>query len=189
VNENPELGRDLDDIGGLADLPGLKTVRDQLAERIVVLRAEQARRNAGAEIRRTAWKNLVFTGGPGTGKSRAAAAVARGYRDLGLLSLGHTAEVAAADLIASELQETARLVDEAACLIPGGVLMITGAHAWDDLPDHGHQMLCCLYQLLTQVRDRAREALAVILAGRAGRGLVRQTCSAVHGQFLGCTAL
>src|SRR2546423_6710435 len=100
MNGNPEVDRDGDDIGGLAGLPGLKAVRDQLAERIAVLRAEQARRNAGAEIRRTAWKNLVFTGGPGTGKSRAAAAVAWGDRDLGLLSLGHTAEVAAADLTA-----------------------------------------------------------------------------------------
>jgi len=88
VNGNPKLDRDSDDSGGLADLPGPKAVRDQLAERIAVLQAEQARRNAGMEVRRPAWKNLVFTGGPGTGKSRAAAAVARDYRDLGLLSLG-----------------------------------------------------------------------------------------------------
>jgi hypothetical protein len=45
--------------------------------------------------------------------------------------------------------------------------MITDAHAWYDLPDHGRQMLGCLYQLLTQIRDRVREDLAVILAGRA----------------------
>jgi hypothetical protein len=32
----------------------MKSVRDQLTERITVLRAEQARRNAGAEIRRPA---------------------------------------------------------------------------------------------------------------------------------------
>jgi SpoVK/Ycf46/Vps4 family AAA+-type ATPase len=78
VNGNPELGQDSDDIGGLGGLPGLKAVRDQLAERITVLQAEQARRNAGAVIRKPAWKNLVFTGGPGTGKSRAAVAVAQG---------------------------------------------------------------------------------------------------------------
>jgi hypothetical protein len=28
------------------------------------------------------------------------------------------------------------------------------------LPDHGQQMLRCLYQLLTQIRDRVREDLA-----------------------------
>ena len=52
MNGNSKLGQDSDDIGGLGGLPGLKAVRDQLAERITVLQAEQARRNAGAEIRR-----------------------------------------------------------------------------------------------------------------------------------------
>ncbi len=49
-------------------------------------------------VTRRSWKNLVFTGGPGTGKSRAAAAVARTCRELGVLSSGHLAEVTAADL-------------------------------------------------------------------------------------------
>ena len=63
-----------------------------------MLRAEQARRRAGIEIARPAWKNLVFTGGPGAGKSRAARALARLYKDLGLLTYGHLIEIAAADL-------------------------------------------------------------------------------------------
>lgn len=57
-------------LGELAALPGLETVTEQLAPLIAVLRAEQARRQVGITIRRPAWKNLVFTGGPGTGKSR-----------------------------------------------------------------------------------------------------------------------
>jgi ATPase family protein associated with various cellular activities (AAA) len=141
-------------------------VRDQLAARIAVLQAEQDRRAAGAQIPRPAWKNLVFTGGPGTGKSRAAAAVAQGYQNLGLLSLGHVAEVAAEDLAVPKPWAAARLVDEAARHVPGGVLMITAAHAWYDLPGHGQQMIRCLYQLLTQVRDHVREDLAVFLAGQ-----------------------
>jgi len=60
------------DTGELAALPGLETVTKQLTGLITVLRAEQARRQAGIEITRPAWKNIVFTGGPGTGKSRAA---------------------------------------------------------------------------------------------------------------------
>ncbi|HEY1002757.1 MAG TPA: hypothetical protein VGD83_24265, partial [Streptosporangiaceae bacterium] len=52
----------------------LETVTGQIADLIVVLRAEQARRRAGIEIHRPAWKNLIFTGGPG--KSRAARALA-----------------------------------------------------------------------------------------------------------------
>jgi hypothetical protein len=166
VNGSSSLDQCSGDIGGLAGLSGLKTVREQLAARIAV-QAEQACRAVGVEVRRPAWKNLVFTGGPGTGKSRAAAAVARDYRDLGLLPLGHVAEVAAADLADKKPWEAARLVDEAAGRIRGGVLMITEAHGWYDLPDHGRQMLRCLYQLLNQVRDRHREDLAVILAGQA----------------------
>jgi len=70
----------------------------QLAPLITVLRAEQGRRKAGIAISRPAWKNLVFTGGPGTGKSRAAAATARLYRDLGLLRYGNLIEIPAIDL-------------------------------------------------------------------------------------------
>jgi hypothetical protein len=69
LNGGSKLDQDSEDISELTDLPGLKAVMDQLAARIAVLQAEQARRNAGVAVRRPAWKNLVFTGGPGTGKS------------------------------------------------------------------------------------------------------------------------
>jgi hypothetical protein len=86
------------DTGGLAALAGLEMAAGQLAPLITVLRAEQGRRKAGIAISRPAWKNLVFTGGPGTGKSRAAAATARLYRDLGLLRYGNLIEITAIDL-------------------------------------------------------------------------------------------
>ena len=87
------------DTGGLAALAGLEMAAGQLTPLVTVLRAEQARRTAGIAISRPAWKNLVFTGGPGTGKSRAAAAIARLYRDLGVLSCGNLIELHAADLV------------------------------------------------------------------------------------------
>ncbi len=66
--------------GERGQLTGLDTVTQQLTGLITVLRAEQARRQAGIEITRPAWKNLVFTDGPGTGKSRAGRCVARTYQ-------------------------------------------------------------------------------------------------------------
>jgi hypothetical protein len=46
--------------------------------------------------------------------------------------------------------------------------MITGAHAWHDLPDRGQHLLRCLYQILTEARKYHGDELAVILAGQAG---------------------
>ena len=46
--------------------------------------------------------------------------------------------------------------------------MITGAHAWHDLPGRGQHLLRCLYQLLTEARKYHGDELAVILAGQAG---------------------
>lgn len=169
VNGAPGLDQDRGrDMGGLASLAGLETVSEQLAGRIAVLRAEQARRQAGAVVMRAAWKNLVFTGGPGSGKTRAARAVTRIYGELGLLSLGHLCEIAAADLLGTTLQETGTLVGEAARRAAGDLLMISDAHTWYRLPDRGRHLLRCLYKELTDSRDHSGGQLAVILAGRAG---------------------
>jgi hypothetical protein len=159
-------GQDMDELAGL---PGLEPVHAQLVGWIAVIRAELARREAGIAVGRPVWKNLVFTGGPGTGKSRAARAVARIYQKLGLMGLGHVTEMAAADLTGTKLTETAILMREAFNrAAAGGMLMINGAHAWSALPDGGQQALRCLYQELTRSRDGDRDALAVILAGQAG---------------------
>jgi len=155
------------DLGGLAGLPGLDPVAGQLGERIAVLRAEQARRQAGLAIKRPAWKNLVFTGGPGSGKTRAARAVTRIYTELGLLAFGHLREIAVADLVGTALQETGTLVAEAARRASGDLLMINDAHTWHRLPDRGRHLLHCLYKELTDSRDHSAGQLAVILAGKA----------------------
>jgi hypothetical protein len=58
VNGAPGLDQDCRrDVGRLASLPGLEMVSDQLAGLIAVLRAEQARRQAGTAVTRAAWKN------------------------------------------------------------------------------------------------------------------------------------
>jgi hypothetical protein len=181
LNGPPRLEQD---IGGLAALPGLQAVTEQLAGLITVLRAEQARCQAGIAISRPAWKNLVFTGGPGVGKSRAARAVARTYHELGLLAYGQLIEIAAADLTGTTPRETGILVGTA--LKPAGDLfMITDAHTWHDLPDCGQHVLRCLYQKLTEARQVHRhDELAIILAGRAAplRDLLR-TSPALAARF------
>jgi hypothetical protein len=63
---------------------------------------------------RPTWKNLVFTGPPGSGKSRTAVALGQAYRKLGVLSDGRVLQVASADLVGAGPEETGKLVGEAA---------------------------------------------------------------------------
>src|SRR6266480_4638258 len=104
---------------------------------------------------------------PGTGKSRAAAAIAGLYRDLGVLRYGNLIEIPALDLPDPTARDTAAQVTEAV-KVTGDLVMITGAHAWHDLPGHGQHLLRCLYQILTEARKFHGDELAVILAGQAG---------------------
>ena len=152
---------------GVAGLLDRETVQGPLNDVIAALEAQQSRRAAGSAIRRPVWKNLVFTGGPGTGKSRAAIAAGQDYRRLGVLSTGHVIEAAAADLVGAGPGETAKLLAEAIRPASGGILMINAAHDWQRLPDHGQQVLRRLYEQLTEYRNERRDELAVILAGQA----------------------
>jgi hypothetical protein len=152
---------------GVSGLQGLDSVRRQLAPVIAVLKAEQSRRSAGSEVRRRAWKNLVFTGGPGSGKSRTALAVGQTYQKLGVLSNGRVLQLAAADLAGTGPEETGKLVAEAFRLATGGILMINDAHVWARLPDHGEQVLRRLYENLNDSRDLFDLEVAVIMAGQA----------------------
>ncbi len=129
-----------DPLADLAGLPGLTTVKEQITGLIAVAEAERARREAGTSVGPT-WKNLVFTGEPGTGKSLVAAILARIYRDLGVLSSGHLVEVARADLAGESLSETRTLVRAAVNRATGGVLLISTAHEPGSEPARDRQAL------------------------------------------------
>jgi hypothetical protein len=152
----------------LATLPGLETITGQIADLIAVLRAEQARRQAGIEIRRPARKNLVFTGGPGTGKFRTARALARLYKGPGPADPRAPHRDRRRGPGRCHPRDTATQVAEA--IKPrGALLLITGADTWHDLPDRGQHLLGCLYQQMTAAhRDREGHPgeLAIILSGR-----------------------
>ena len=152
---------------GVSGLQGLEVVRSQLDGVIAVMKAEQARAKAGSAVRRRVWKNLVFTGGPGSGKSRTAIALGQTYRKLGVLSSGRVQQLAAADLAGSGPEETGKLAGEAFRLATGGILMVSDAHAWYRLPGHGDQVLRRVYEKLSEYRDELNAEVAVILAGEA----------------------
>ena len=103
----------------------------------------------------------------GRHESRAATAIARLYQDLGVLRYGNLIEIPAIDLAGATPRYTATQIREAV-KVTGDLVMITGAHAWHDQPDHGQHILRCPYQVLTEARKFHGDELAVILAGQAG---------------------
>ena len=151
-----------DPLADLAALPGLATVKADIAGLIAAVQAEQARRAAGMTAR-PAWRNLVLAGGPGTGKSRVAAIVGRIYRDLGVLTSGHLVEVTRADLIGEYAQGSSALVRAAVNRALGGVLLISDAHdCGGGPPDRDRAATRALQELITGYRGGN---LVVILAG------------------------
>jgi SpoVK/Ycf46/Vps4 family AAA+-type ATPase len=145
----------------LLALPGLDSVRAQLDAVIAVAKAEQARQAAGVTVR-PGWKNLVFAGGPGTGKSRVAAALAQTYRLLDILPTARLHEVTRADLAGDSTSETSRLCEEAFDHTERGILLISDAHLPGDNPVQDRHVLRLLEKHLAARRDGG---LVVILAG------------------------
>jgi hypothetical protein len=99
--------------------------------------------------------------------SGTAIAIARLYCDLGVLHYGNLIEIPTADLPGATTRDTAAQIRESV-KVTGDLVMITGAHAWHDLPGHGQHILRCLYQILTEARKFHGDELAVILSGQAG---------------------
>jgi hypothetical protein len=149
-------------LADLAALPGLTTVKEEIAGLIAAVQAERARGAAGMNVR-PAWKNLVLAGGPGTGKSRVAAIAGRLYRDLGVLTSGHLVEVTRADLIGESAQGGSALVRAAVNRALCGVLLISDARdCGDATPARDRAATRTLQELVTEYRGGN---LVVILAG------------------------
>ena len=163
LGEQPRgrAGQAGDPVAELAALPGLRSVREQLEPLINAVRAERARRAAGIDLQ-PAWKNLVFTGPPGTGKTRVAAILGRIYRQIGLLPGGNLTEITRADLSGDYSYETSRLVAAAMDRAAGGVLLISDAHLPGSTSSEDARALRLLDQQLTASRGGD---LIVILAG------------------------
>lgn len=152
-----------DPVVELAQLPGLEAVARQVSGLVAVARAERARQAAGVTLA-PAWKNAIFAGGPGSGKSRVAAVLAGLYKDVGVLSSGQLVEVTRADLSAPDSAQTSKIVGEAIERSLGGILFVSDAHIAGTPPGQDDQAIRQLEQF---VSARRGGDLVIVLAGPA----------------------
>ncbi|GAA2401099.1 hypothetical protein GCM10010191_05430 [Actinomadura vinacea] len=153
-----------DPMAELAALTGLGTVKQEIELIAAGAEAARLRREAGLPATPAPARHMVFTGGPGTGKTVVARLVARLFKDLGVLSSGHLVEASRARLVGQYLGETAAKTRGVVRRAVGGVLFIDEAYALTQSTldqDYGSEAVA---ELLKAMEDH-RDDLVVIAAG------------------------
>ncbi|MCD8237545.1 MAG: AAA family ATPase [Prevotellaceae bacterium] len=109
--------------------------------------------------------HMLFLGNPGTGKTTVAKLVGEMYRDMGLLSIGHTIELNRSKLIGEFIGHTEKNTVEAIEQARGGVLFIDEAYTLTDngkdSNDFGKEVINTLLTVLSEPDPD----MIVILAG------------------------
>lgn len=108
--------------------------------------------------------HMLFLGNPGTGKTTVAGLIGGMYKEIGLLSKGHTIVTNRSKLIGEYIGEADQRVQEAVAEARGGVLFIDEAYTLfngPDAKDYGKHVLHALLPVLSEDNPD----LIVILAG------------------------
>jgi SpoVK/Ycf46/Vps4 family AAA+-type ATPase len=140
---------------------GIASVKREVGLLVAEAKAARMRREAGMPV--AAWpRHLVFTGNPGTGKTKVARIIGRMFADIGVLSSGHLVEVDRADLVGEYTSESGPKVRRAIERARGGVLCVDDAQslARADSPRNAEAIEVLLASLQAHPDD-----LIVVLTG------------------------
>jgi SpoVK/Ycf46/Vps4 family AAA+-type ATPase len=149
----------------LDELIGLTQIKDRIREYTDYVQFLKIRSEKGLDKGANISLHAVFTGNPGTGKTKVATLLGRIYKSLGLLSKGHVHEVDREMLVGKYIGHTAPMVKEAIKQARGGILFIDEAYALyrgdDDSRDYGQEVI----EILLKEMSDGEGDLAVIVAG------------------------
>ena len=154
--ERAEIQKEFDEI------VGLKKVKEyllSLEDHIRVSKIRKAKGLKSAEVT----KHMIFTGGPGTGKTTIARLISRLMKCVGILSQGQLVEVTRADLVAKYVGQTAPQTMDVINSALGGVLFIDEAYSLYRGKDDSFGLEAI--DTLVKAMEDHRDDLIVILAG------------------------
>lgn len=131
------------------EMIGLATIKENINDLYDYLKFVKLRKLKGFDDTEKLNLHAVFTGNPGTGKTKVAMMLGKIYKNLGILTKGHVHEVDRVDLIGEFIGQTAPKVKEAIKKARGGILFIDEAYSLARKGDTD--------------KDFGREAIEVIL--------------------------
>ena len=148
----------------LDKLVGLARVKNDLKALTNSAKVNQLRKAQGLKTP-TPSLHMVFSGGPGTGKTTVARLIGRIYRSLGLLKKGHCVEVNRSDLVAGYVGQTAPNTTQALQSALGGVLFIDEAYTLVDDKEASHRWGQESIDTILKFMEDHRSEIVVIVAG------------------------
>ncbi|GAA4128316.1 AAA family ATPase [Actinomadura keratinilytica] len=144
---------------------GLAEVKQEIRKLVSFLRVAEQRRRAGLPEGPSIGRHVIFSGGPGTGKTTVARLYGRLLAELGAVSSGHFVEVSRAELVGSALGETAAKTTAVFDEARGGVLFVDEAYTlsrrFGSGADFGQEAIDTLVKLMEDHRDE----VVVVFAG------------------------
>lgn len=147
------------------EMIGLATIKENINDMFDYLKFVKLRKEKGFDDSDKINLHAVFTGNPGTGKTKVALLLGKIYKNLGLLSKGHVHEVGRADIIGEFIGHTAPKVKDAIKKARGGILFIDEAYSLarkgDTEKDYGKE---AIEVLLKELSDGPGD-IAIIVAG------------------------
>ena len=151
----------------LNSLVGLDNVKNDVIQQANFIKVQRLRQSKGLPTA-TISKHLVFSGNPGTGKTRVARLLAQIYQVLGVVSKGHLVETDRSGLVGGYLGQTALKVNEVVTRALGGVLFIDEAYSLTS--EHPHDMYGVeAIDTLVKLMEDNRDDLIVIVPGYSER--------------------
>jgi len=134
------------------EMIGLETVKESVRDMYDYLKFVKHRNEKGFDDK-LPQIHAVFTGNPGTGKTKTAQILGKIYQGLGLLTKGHVHEVDRTDLVGEYIGHTAPKTKEAIKKARGGILFIDEAYSLarkgDTEKDYGKEVIEILLKELS----------------------------------------